>query len=282
MSIYFCDKEFKTPLLNAAGNWVSDKYQVQNLNDEPFIGGIVLKTCTVQPRLGNAYPNFVDKTAYCINNMGLPNMGFEYYSRMHLVYRDKPLILSIDGSNPDDTEFMLENYSRILGTEKGTVEINISCPNIRTRTSKPIALSRKILFGYLHQLFKTKRYSNLAIGLKLPPLLYDHQITGIANILNLGLFPIRFITCSNTIPNALNLEPLVHGGMSGKCCKPIALANVRRFRELLDSRIEIIGCGGIEDVGDVRDYLECGAKLVQIGTGYIRDADIFRQIGSKL
>lgn len=277
MSITFCNKQFNSVLLNASGNWVSDNYQVENLNNNQYVSGIVLKTCTIESRQGNPWPNFIDMKAYCINNMGLPNNGYEYYSKMRLYYKDKPIILSIDGSNPDDTKYMLEHYSKSINSGHEIVEINISCPNIKSTSNKPIAMSKKLLADFLNHIFK-KSYNNLYIGLKLPPYFYDYQINGIANIIN--QFPVNFITCSNTIPNALNIEPFFKGGLSG--LKPIALSNIVAFKKYLNTTTDIIGCGGIESSDDVKDYLKCGAKLVQIGTGYIRNKDIFNIIGCKL
>ena len=61
------------------------------------------------------------------------------------------------------------------------------------------------------------------------------------------------------------------GGIGGDYCKPIALANVRQFYELLkDTDIDIIGCGGIKSGQDVYEHILCGATAVQIGTHLVK------------
>jgi len=259
---------------------------VRDLNSDQAVSGIVLKTCTLNAKEGKPWPNFVMKDYYAINNMGLPNNGFVYYSRMHEIYCNKPVILSIDGSITTDVILMLKSYSDIISNipreheqTGGIVEINVSCPNLGNQ-SKPIAISKRLLSEFLHQVFDQKFYTNLSIGLKLPPYFYEYKIKEIAEVIN--YYPIKFITCSNTIPNALNMMPEVHGGLSGMMNKPIALANVKLFRKYLHPQIEIIGCGGIEQAQDVSDYLQCGAKLVQIGTGYIKNKNVFQEIAAKL
>ena len=55
------------------------------------------------------------------------------------------------------------------------------------------------------------------------------------------------------------------GGISGYPAKLLALGNVYRMRKLLEPNIKIIGCGGVETVDDVKQYIASGALGVQIG-----------------
>ncbi len=56
------------------------------------------------------------------------------------------------------------------------------------------------------------------------------------------------------------------GGIGG-CYgfKAIALSNAREFANLMPECV-IIGCGGIKNVEDIKDYLSVGCKGVQIGS----------------
>jgi dihydroorotate dehydrogenase len=54
----------------------------------------------------------------------------------------------------------------------------------------------------------------------------------------------------------------VYSGISGKFNKYISLSNVYTFNKQLDKKIKIIGCGGIENIQDINDYLNNGATLV--------------------
>ena len=59
------------------------------------------------------------------------------------------------------------------------------------------------------------------------------------------------------------------GGIGGDYCKPIALANVRQFYNLLN--IPIIGCGGIKNGTDIFEHILAGASAVQIGTQLVKE-----------
>jgi dihydroorotate dehydrogenase (NAD+) catalytic subunit len=68
-------------------------------------------------------------------------------------------------------------------------------------------------------------------------------------------------------PKGLVRDPLsgqlVRGRLYGTLVKPTVLRIVERLAEIL-SEVPIIGAGGIHDAQDARDYLECGARAVQI------------------
>lgn len=59
------------------------------------------------------------------------------------------------------------------------------------------------------------------------------------------------------------------GGLSGPPVKARALEVVRRARARLGAKATIIGVGGIESGADALAYLEAGANLVQMYTGFI-------------
>ena len=110
-----------------------------------------------------------------------------------------------------------------------------------------------------------------------------------ANILN--KYQLRFITCINSIGNALYVEDESvvikpkggFGGIGGAYVKPTALANVRMFHKLLKKDISIIGCGGVESGKDVFEHILCGASMVQIGTQLMKDGTkVFSKILTEL
>jgi dihydroorotate dehydrogenase len=58
----------------------------------------------------------------------------------------------------------------------------------------------------------------------------------------------------------------IFGGLSGKLNKFISLSNIYYFKNKIDKNIELIGCGGIENIQDVLDYLNNGANFIQLGS----------------
>ena len=59
------------------------------------------------------------------------------------------------------------------------------------------------------------------------------------------------------------------GGLSGKPVTDKALHTVAQLAQRLQKEIPIIGCGGIFSGDDALAYLEVGASLVQVYTGFI-------------
>ena len=54
---------------------------------------------------------------------------------------------------------------------------------------------------------------------------------------------------------------------------------VTQLRKLLPSHIDIVGCGGIYSANDVFDYLNEGAKAVQIATALVDEGNsVFSKI----
>jgi len=54
--------------------------------------------------------------------------------------------------------------------------------------------------------------------------------------------------------------------MSGPAVKYVALANVRKFRQLLDPAIDVVGAGGVATGQDAYEMLLAGAAACQVAT----------------
>lgn len=273
MSLTIHNIIFKNPILNASGCWCLEDNQIQDLYNS-HLSGIVTKTCTLEPKKGNPeinYYNDKDNNLH-FNCKGLPNNGYQYYRDLSLKYLDKPYILSIAYTTLDEIKLILIDYDNFI-IENKLVEINMSCPNVESR-----------IYGYhkkdiknLLEMIKNLNLKFVGIGLKLPPYFEIEKINKLTSIFNQYKDILKFITVSNSIPNGL---PIIdnkfilsnkYGGISGKVNKYIALSNVCTFNKNLDNQIKIIGCGGIYNINDIKDYLHLGAYLVQIGSGFYNE-----------
>ena len=176
---------------------------------------------------------------------------------------------------PEDFPTIVEAFER--DGKASALEINLSCPNVvgKPQIAYDFDDSREILA----QVCKLKK--NTAFGIKLPPYFDFAHYEAMASVLR--DFPIDFITCVNSVGNTLVLDPKTHkpvikpkggfGGLGGTIIKPIALANARKFYELLGDKIQIVGCGGIVTGVDAYEYSLCGASAVQIGTEFDREGN---------
>jgi dihydroorotate dehydrogenase len=65
------------------------------------------------------------------------------------------------------------------------------------------------------------------------------------------------------------IEAAGAGGLSGPPLRPGALEMVRKARAKLGEGATVIGVGGIETAADAHAFLEAGADLVQLYTGFV-------------
>src|SRR2546423_15455755 len=101
------------------------------LVDISRLGGVIPKTVTRQPRVGNKPPRTVETASGMLNAIGLDNDGIEHFFHHHLPYlRTLPtaIIANIAGKTEDEFVEMAE----LIGREPGlaALELNLSCPNV--------------------------------------------------------------------------------------------------------------------------------------------------------
>lgn len=268
---------FNNRLLNASGCWCTNEKELLELNNSES-GGVVSKSCTLEPFSGNKFPRYYHNDILSINSTGLANNGWKYYNEIGYKIT-KPYFISIGVKNIDNTLDILKDLA--ISDLYNFIELNVSCPNIIGKSILGYDLEETD--NFLNQVFNIIKNKN--IGLKLPPYFDISFIKKFVNIIK--KYPISFITTINGMPNGLvldhNHKPVIYpnngiGGIGGKSVKPFALSNVYHFHQLLPN-LPIIGCGGISTRKDVQDFLSCGASLVQIGTQLVKDGpSIFKNI----
>lgn len=274
-----------TPFFNASGPLCTTFDELKALG-QSRAGAILSKSCTLEPRMGNPAPRYIDFEGGSINSMGLPNLGYEAYATFFPKLREfnKPIFCSVSGLSIEDNRLILESLEQSESLD--AVELNLSCPNV---IGKPqIAYDPETAQKMIQMARAT--YSG-PLGVKLPPYFdFSHFETMSTILRESGL---QFITCINSPGNGLVIDPqtettLIHpkggfGGIGGKGIKPFGLSNVHKFRELLPDSIQIIGVGGIFSGTDVFEYLLCGADAVQIGTAFMQQGpSIYERIENEL
>ncbi len=227
------------------------------------LGGIVPKTITLAPRIGNRPWRTIETAAGLLNSIGLDNDGIDQFLIEKLPFlreTGSPLIVSIAGGSV--AEFV-ELASR-LADEPGiaALELNISCPNVShgVDLATDPELCRAVVAG-------VRGATACPVIAKLTPNVSD--ITVIARAAaDGGADAVTLInTCQGMAVDWRRRRPLlgnVIGGLSGPAIKPIALRCVHQVRQAV--AIPIIGVGGIMSIDDVMEFLVTGASAVQIGT----------------
>lgn len=255
------------PVLVASGTFGYAR-ELEGVIDFAKLGGIIPKTVTAAPRMGNPPPRTVETPSGLLNSIGLDNDGIDYFIEHHLPYLTElgtPIIANIAGKSK--TEF-IEMASKI-GEQPGlaAVELNISCPNVAGGidfatnpfdTEEIIAGCRKVC-----------PYPLIA---KLTPMVSKIEI--MVEAAKIG--GADAVSLCNTFPAmALNwrrAKPILGngmGGLSGPAIKPMVLRLVWLAAQA--NLLPIIAVGGIATIDDVMEFLVAGASAVQIGTATFYD-----------
>jgi len=283
----FAGMKLETCITNASGPLCSSIQQLEKLATNPSVGAVVSKSSTLDSRDGNPLPRYIETAFGSINSEGLPNKGFEYYSSLgsDIKRLGKPYILSLSGLKLKNNLKMFQKLEHMDNID--AVELNLSCPNI---VGKP---QMGYDMGQMKECLDTLSpyFHKRPVGVKLPPYFDMIHFKQTAELLN--QYPIRWVTCCNTMGNGLIVnvkkeQPVIapkggFGGIAGGYILPTALANVRQFSLLLRPGIDIVGVGGIRSGEDAFAHLLCGATVIQIATQHRREgSDSFRRILSEL
>ena len=250
------------PILVASGTFGYAR-EMESLVDLSRLGGIVPKTITQQPRVGNAPWRTIETPAGMLNSIGLDNDGLEAFIAHHMPYLagvGAPVVVSIAGRTQDEFVAMAARFEGLSGV--AALELNISCPNVSGGVDfgTDPAMCEAVVAG-------CRAACGHPILAKLTP-----------NVANIGLMAraaeaggadaLSLInTCLGMAVDWRGRRPLlgnVMGGLSGPAIKPIALRAV--FQAARAVRIPIVGIGGIATIDDVMEFLVAGASAVQLGT----------------
>ena len=265
--------QLKNPILVASGTFGYAR-EMAGLVDFSKLGGIIPKTVTQQPRIGNPPPRTVETPSGMLNAIGLDNDGIDYFVAEHLPYlRTLPsaIIANIAGKTEDEFVAMAQKIGREPGL--AGLELNLSCPNVSGGVDFAIdpKVTERVLKG-------VRAVCPLPLIAKLTPNVTDvvpiaqAAVDGGADAVSLvNTFVGMAIDWRKRKPILGN----VTGGLSGPAIKPLALRLV--WRVATKVRVPVIGIGGISTIDDVMEFLVAGATAVQIGT-----ANFFNPKGAML
>ena len=263
--------EFKNPIITASGTFGFGR-EYSEYYDLSVLGGISTKGMTVAERAGNPSPRVTEIKSGMINCVGLQNPGVDYFLKEHLPWLktiDTRVIANVAGSTIEDYITMCEKVS-VDGVDM--VELNISCPNVKAGGAS-LGVDPKNVEAVTRAV---RDVCKKPLMVKLTP--------NVANISENakgaeagGADAVSLInTLSGMVVNYKTRKPIlsnVHGGISGPCCKPVALKMVWDSYNAV--KIPVVGMGGIMNYTDVLEFMICGAAAVQVGA-----ANVFNPMAS--
>ncbi|PKQ28712.1 MAG: dihydroorotate dehydrogenase [Candidatus Anoxymicrobium japonicum] len=258
----------ENPVLLASGT-AGYGTELAPLIDLGKLGGIILKSVTVDARAGNPSPRIWETPCGMLNSIGLENVGIDALVENTLPALEE-LGMSVFASIAGDTARDYERLSSRLQGAGGVagIEVNVSCPNVE---------KGGIQFGADEGATKSvvmavRENCSLPVFVKLSAAVTD--ITRIAHCAaDAGATGFSLI---NTIPglaiDTASRRPRlggVTGGLSGPAIKPVALKAVWEcYRKM---GMPVIGGGGIYDSDDVVEFLLAGATAVSVGSAMFSD-----------
>jgi dihydroorotate dehydrogenase (NAD+) catalytic subunit len=255
------------PILVASGTFGYAR-EMERIVDLSRLGGILPKTITAEPRMGNTPWRTVETAAGLLNSIGLDNDGIDTFIDHHLPYLvavGAPIIVSIAGRNIEQYVALARQLEQATGV--AALELNISCPNV----------SGGVDYGTDPQLCgqlvaEVRAACQLPLLAKLTPNVTDIRVMALAAAEN-GADALCLInTVLGMAVDWRRRQPLlgnVVGGLSGPAIKPIALRCIHQAAQVTD--IPLVGIGGIGSLDDVMEFLVAGASAVQIGTANYYD-----------
>ena len=268
----------KNPIMVASGTFGYAR-EMAGIVDVPRLGGVLPKTITAEPRIGNAPWRTVETSAGLLNAIGLDNDGVDAFLDHHLPYLKElgtSIVVSVAGRTVDDFVGLAERVGGQPGV--AAVELNLSCPNV----------SGGIDFGTnarsCHEVVaETRQRCDVPLLAKLTP-----NVTRIADIAQAAADGGADAVCLiNTVLGMAvdwrRRKPMLGngmGGLSGPAIKPIALRCVHQVHSAV--KIPIIGIGGIATVDDVMQFLVAGASAIQIGTANYYDPTVSTRVLDEL
>jgi dihydroorotate dehydrogenase (NAD+) catalytic subunit len=233
------------------------------------LGGVVLKSVTRLPRLGNPPPRLVPVASGLLNAIGLQNPGIESYLANDVAkFAERPcaVVGSVAGFSVDDYAYVTERLA--ARDEIDAIELNISCPNV-DHEGETFGCDPRLAEGATRAARGT---TDKPLIVKLSPNVTD--IASIARVVEAaGADALAVINTvrgmSIDIERAAPKLGNVTGGLSGAAIRPIAVLAVWEVARAV--RIPILGQGGIETARDALEFILAGASAVSIGTGNFTD-----------
>ena len=271
---------FKSPIIAASGTYGYGD-EVKSFVDLSKIGGVITKSITLNPRLGNNSPRIIESKSGMLNSIGLANIGVEKFCSDKLPLLNKintHFIVSVAGSEISNYIEVISKIEQADGNHIG-YEINISCPNVK-EGGMSFGVDKDVTYELTKKL---REITNKILIIKLSPNVTS--ITDIALAAQKG--GADAVSAINTIvAMGIDIEtfkpklPTTFGGLSGPAIKPIALAHVHKIFKAVN--IPIIGIGGISNATDVIEFILAGSDLVQVGTLNYRNPNIAVDIFNEL
>lgn len=262
--------EFKNPVIAASGTFgFGEEYN--EYFDVSRLGGISSKGLTINPKEGNDGRRLHEVTGGLINSIGLQNPGIDEFIEVEIPKMKKLKTVILANMGGGTMEDYLAGASKLDKTDVDIIELNISCPNVK---SGGMAFGIKSCVAH-EVVSEVRKVTKKPLMVKLSPNAEDIvemavkcREAGADSLSLVNTFKAMAIDINTRKPVFKN----VFAGLSGACIKPMALRMTYEVAGAVD--IPVIGMGGIMTAEDTIEFIMAGATAVQVGSANFVKPDI--------
>ena len=223
---------------------------------------------SITPRAqpGNPRPRLfrLEEDRAVINRMGFNNAGAEP-ALDRLTARKRRGVVGVNvGANKDSPDRMADYLAgiRTFAPVADYLTINVSSPN--TPGLRDLQGEGE-LSALLSAIAGERQAGDPPVFLKVAPDLADGDHERIVRAaLDHGIAGLIVANTTVSRPALASRLAVETGGLSGAPLKPLALAQLRRFRAVAGGELPLIGVGGIASADDAWERIRAGASLVQL------------------
>lgn len=267
LSVNFAGIKMKNPVMSASGTFGSG-VEYAGVFDVGMMGALVTKGLTLRPRAGNKPPRICETPAGLLNAVGLQNPGVDAFIKdvlPEMLCFGVPVIANIAGSTKDEFVEIAERFS---GTGVAGLELNISCPNVKTG-GMALGTAPEVAAQVVEAVIEV---SDLPVIVKLTP-----NVTNIVElaraVADAGADALSLInTLVGMMIDVEQRKPVlgnVVGGLSGPAIRPVAVRAVWQVAQAVE--VPIIGIGGICTGRDALEFMMAGASAVAVGSAFFNN-----------
>ncbi len=262
LQLTLCGVTLQNPVIAASGTFGFGR-EYAEIMDVARLGAICGKGLTLHGSAGSAGQRVYETPSGMLNSIGLENPGVRQFVEHEAVYMRSlgpAVIANLGGHSEED---YLEGARLLNDADIDIIELNISCPNVKTGG---------MAFGMLPDTAaditgKVKAVSRYPVMVKLSP--NAPELTLVARACEdagadaLSLVN-TFLGMAIDVKQKRAVFENVYAGLSGPAILPVALRMVHQVAHAVN--IPVVGMGGIASATDAIQFLMAGACAVQVGT----------------
>ena len=272
LSIEFEDLKFKNRIGLAAGFDKNAKY-LDELETFGF-SHVEVGTITPKPQEGNDKPRLfrLKSDSALLNRMGFNNDGVDIILNRLKKYKGDMVIGANIGKNKTTSnENAVEDYLfsfKILRNYVDYFTVNISSPNTPDLRKLQSKSNLENLLSKIQ--IENSKEKKVPLFVKIAPDLEIRELKDIIEVCEKnkinGIIATNTTVSKQKIKNK-KIDELGEGGISGKPIADVSNDVIAFIKK--NSKLKIIGVGGIFNFSDLQDKLNAGADIVQVYTGWI-------------